>query len=270
MHWEDGKRPPLSYETLQGYRLFFHPDEREALRRSLLLQVPEGARLKQAYLLIRPYQPKSRKEMAWLRVEGYREFGYVRFDWDGTYRRDEFPDGLYGIDLRVTWEGGEEKRWRLVVAKSQDYPRFVKAAGSDLDRQRGLSLTAEGEFASLREELTISKAQHPSVDLVGRVWLPGLEGDFSLSGALVQMRSVSSDGKSWGSWQCLSRQDLPADSPARSTAKKVAFAWDVRDLSPGLYDLRLALYHGLSVNARRDQCDVPLLDGDVLRLRLAE
>jgi len=268
--FDDGQRPLMAFETLKGYRLFFHPDEREPLRRSLVLQVPVGMHLKRAYLLIRPYSPQSREQMAWLRVEGYREFDYVRFDWDGTYRRDEFADGLYRVDVRVTLLEGDERRWQVVVAKSADYPRFVKAGGQALERLRHLALSPSGEFLPKDVELTLTKTALADCELQGRVWLPALERDFEISGALVALRRVAEDGRPKGDWECLSRQELPADSPARKGPKRVAFHWPLKDVAPGLYDLKLALYHGLVVNARRDECDVPQLDGDVLRLRVVE
>jgi len=42
MRYEDGSRALLTYETLGGYRLFFHPDEHDPLRRSLVLSVPSS------------------------------------------------------------------------------------------------------------------------------------------------------------------------------------------------------------------------------------
>jgi hypothetical protein len=272
MRYEDGSRSLLNYETLGGYRLFFHPAERDPLRRSLVLSVPKVARLKQAWLLIRPLTPRTRRPDAWLRVEGYREFDHVRFDWDGTYRKGEFPDGFYEVDVRVTLEGAPERRWTVVILKSLDHPRFARINGADLGLRR-CALAESGAFDPTQEEAAFSRALG-KVEILGRLWLPELEGDFSLGGALLMARPVQGPDKrgryKLGAWECMARQALPPESPARRQPKKVRFQWEVAGLKPGLYDLKLALFHPLVVNASVDPCNLPVLDYDVLRVRVTE
>src|SRR3954468_2954284 len=63
-------RPRLSWEVLKGYRLFFHPDDPEPLRRTLVLAIPTDRKVASAWSLVRPLEPNEEFKDAWLRIEG--------------------------------------------------------------------------------------------------------------------------------------------------------------------------------------------------------
>jgi hypothetical protein len=266
---EREERPRLKWELLKGFRLFFHPEDLQAMRRSMLLAMPRGYQLRTAYLLIRPRPDKGSIPKAWLRVEGSSFQGQVRFDWDGCYQHQEFPDGLYEVDLNLYYQGGISQRVNLVVLKSKDHPRFVKVGNREFRKQRFHFV--DGEFVPEEANLALSKSATPQAPLVGEVFLPFLEGEFTASGAMLSYREViQEEGKpeEYGAWDCFCQQVIPANSEARQKLKKVACAWDLTDVEPGLYDLKISIWHEPKRVKNPDACDVPILDYESVRVQV--
>jgi hypothetical protein len=264
---EKEHRPKLEWETLKGYRLFFHPKDSQPQRRVLTVAVPADDIVTSAWAIIRPASSEGPYADAWLRVEGEPSPEKVELSWDGMYRGQPFPDGPYRFEVHLRYKHGGEDHWDVQVLKSLDPPRFVKLAGVDVG-EHPLDFR-QGEFQPVGVAATVSKAQGV-VDVVARVLAPTLAEPFNSTGILVQARRIEdARGKPVNEgWDCLCQQPLPADSPARLKAKKVACQWDLGTAWPGVYDLRLGLYHALKHRVAPDPCDEPVLDDDRLRVRV--
>lgn len=88
---------------------------------------------------------------------------------------------------------------------------------------------------------------------------------------MISFREViQEEGKpeDYGPWDCFCRQDIPLDSPARKTLKKVACSWDLSGVEPGLYDLKLSIWHEPKRAKVPDPCDVPILDSETVRVQV--
>ena len=264
---EKERRPKLEWETLKGYRLFFHPQDSQPQRRSLIVAVPVDRLVVAAWAIIRPVSSDGPYADAWLRVEGEPAPDKVSLSWDGTYRGQPFPDGPYRFEVHLRYKGGDEDHWDVQVVKSLDPPRFVKLAGVTVD-EHPLDFR-RGQFEPVGIAATLSKSQGV-VDVVAKVLAPAVAEPFDTAGLLVQVKRIEdARGKPVNEdWDCLCQQPLPADSPARVKAKKVACQWDLSHAWPGVYDLRLGLYHALNHRVAPDPCDEPVLDDDRLRVRV--
>lgn len=262
-------RPKLTFETLKGYRLFFHPDNPVGERRSLNLAVPVDRRLVAAWAIVRPFSELGEYAEAWLRVEGEYDpqQGRVALAWDGTYRGRAFPDAPYRFEVHLKYADGEEQKWDVLVLKSRDEPILVRFADVDIRRHR--LVFQAGRYVPQRIEASVSRGAG-SVALLARVFLPTLPAPFDASGILVQGRRLEdAEGKAVDeAWTCLCQQPIPADSPARRVPKKVRCDWNLADAEPGVWDLRLALYHEQKPGFPRAACDEPVLDEDRVRVRL--
>ena len=264
---EKETRPKLGWETLKGYRLFFHPDDSEASRRALTLAVPVSHRISSAWAIVRPVSSEGTYADAWLRVEGDPTPERVSISWDGTYAGQPFPDGPYRFEVHLRYTDGDEQSWDVLVLKSKDYPSFVKFNGQPvLDHALRFK---DGEFHPVAVVAEVSKAQG-SAAVLARVLAPELAEPFNTEGLQVQGRQVETlEGKAvTAPWDCLCQQPLPADSPARKEAKKVRCDWDLSAAAPGVYELRLGLYHPLKHRITPEPCDEPILDEDRLRVRV--
>ena len=262
-------RPKLSWEELKGYRLFFHPDDIEPLRRSLNLAIPSEHKVLDAYSLVRPLLPNPEMKDAWLRVEGVVTEDRISFEWDGSYRGAEFPDGPYYYEVvHVHWTDGDSLDQTVVILKSKDHPRLVKVGSVDLEEHA--LLFRQGEYVPDQLAATISKAEFPQVPLIAKALVPSLEDIFSCEGIQVSYKLVGdADGKKpkgAQEWNCACQAPLDPGSPARKAAKKVRCDWDLSGVAPGLYDLRLSLYHKFKHPAQIDPCDTPVLDEDRIRV----
>ena len=267
---ETGERPRLEWELLKGYRLFFHPDEKDALRRAITLAVPVEKKVRSVWALIKPLSPEPGFTEPWLRVEGGIDPGRLSIEWDGTYRDLHFKDGPYSFEVHVVWEGppAQEQVFNLIVLKSLDYPQFFKVGSTEVARHP--LAFKQGEFEPVEVSATLSKLQGRAA-ITARVLAPELPQAFSSTGLLVMGRRFEdASGKALRRpfWQCLCQQPLPADSPARLAARKVRCDWEVERYNAGTWDLRLGLYHGLKHAEKFGPCDAPLLDEDRLRVVL--
>ena len=260
-------RPKLGWETLKGYRLFFHPDDSESHRRALTIAVPVYRRIASAWAIVRPISDEGAHADAWLRVEGEPTPERVSISWDGAYRGQPFPDGPYRFEVHLKYQDGDEQSWDVLVLKSKDYPSFVKFNGQPvLDHAMQFK---GGEFHPVAVAAEVSKAQG-SAAVLARVFAPDLAEPFNTEGLLVQGRMTETlDGKPVSAaWDCLCQQPLPADSPARKAAKKVRCDWDLANAAPGVYELRLGLYHPMKHRVEPEPCDAPIIDEDRLRVRV--
>ncbi len=263
------QRPKLGWETLKGYRLFFHPDDPESERHSLTLAVPAERRLSAAWAIVRPLTAEGKYADAWLRVEGEPDpaAGKVVLAWDGTYRGQAFPDAPYRFEVSLKFADGELMQWDVLVLKSQDKPRLVKFAGRDVSGHR-LAFVG-GAYVPAAIDASVPRAEG-SVPLIAQVRLPELPEPFDSAGILVQGRRLADENGEpvKGGWECLCQQPIPADSPARSAYKKVRCDWDLASALPGTWDLRLGIYHQQKSSRANDACDEPVLDEDRLRVQL--
>lgn len=261
-------RPLLFWEELKGYRLFFHPDDTEPLRRLLTVAVPHDHKLTGAWAIIRPLNGQGEYAEAWLRVEGEPSPDSVAIQWDGTYRGQAFPDGPYLFEIHIRWNPDQERSWKVVVIKSKDYPLFYKLGEESVGKHP--LLFRSGQFEPVGVSASFSKSKTPSLPMIARVYAPPLDGSFSTAGIEVQGRLVEDvDGiPVTGEWQCLCQQALPSDSPARLKAKKVRCDWDLSSAEAGIWDLRLGLYHEMNHRLKIDPCDAPQLDEDRIRVTL--
>jgi hypothetical protein len=260
-------RPKLGWETLKGYRLFFHPDDSEANRRALTIAVPVYRKIISAWAMVRPISTEGQYADAWLRVEGEPTPEKVSISWDGAYRGRPFPDGPYRFEVHLKYQDGDEQSWDVLVLKSRDYPSFVKFNGQPVF-DHALAFK-NGEFRPVAVAAEVSRAQG-SVAMLARVLAPDLAEPFNTEGLQVQGRMVEDlQGKPVaGPWECLCTQPLPDDSPARKLAKKVRCDWDLGTAAPGVWELRLGLYHPLKHRVTPEPCDEPILDEDRLRVRV--
>lgn len=267
--FEPASRPKLEYETLKGYRLFFHPDDPDAERRSLSLAFPMDRVPAVAWAIVRPLTDQGPYADAWLRVEGEPDpgVGRLRFSWDGTYRGRAFPDAPYRFEINVLYADGESRHWDLLVLKSLAHPRLLKFGGQPLDERR--LVFSAGQFQPSRVDASVARGQG-SAAVLASVLLPEMPEPFNSAGLLVQGRRIADEnGQPVDEpWDCLCQQPIPADSPARREAKKVRCDWDLRASLPGTWDLRLALYHQQHWAGDNAPCDQPLLDEDRVRVRL--
>lgn len=265
----DGARAKLSWESLKGYRLHFHPDDPETERHSLNLAVPSDRKLQAAWAIVRPLTSDGPYAEAWLRVEGEPDpwAGKVAFNWDGTYRGYAFPDGPFRFEVNFKYTDGESLRWDVLVLKSKEKPRLLKFAGRDVSGHQ-LAFRA-GQYEPDGIAAIVPRAEGSAAMIAG-VRLPELPEPFDSEGILVQGRRIQdAEGKPVKeAWECLCQQPLPADSPARSAFKKVRCDWDLTAAQPGLWDLRLAIYHRQKTSTANAACDEPLLDEDRLRVQL--
>lgn len=267
--FESAERPKLAFETLKGYRLFFHPDDPESERRSLSLALPLQRLPRSAWAIVRPLTDQGRFADAWLRVEGEIDSldGRLRFTWDGTYRGQAFPDAPYRFEVNMSFPGEEVQRWDLLALKDLRHPRLIRFAGQDLQRKR--LIFRAGQFEPERVDASVARGIG-SAAILAQVLLPGLPEPFDSAGLLVQGRRIADENGEpvREDWACLCQQPLPADSPARSAMKKVRCDWDLAASLPGTWDLRLALYHAQKISRTNAPCDEPLLDEDRVRVRL--
>jgi hypothetical protein len=262
-------RPLLFWEELKGYRLFFHPQDTEPLRRLLTVAIPHDHVLSSAWAIIRPVNTLGKYADAWLRVEGEPTPDSVTIEWDGSYRGEPFPDGPYLFEIHIRWQPDQERTWSVVVLKSKDYPQFFKI-GTEAVGKHPL-IFKDGQFEPLGVSASFSRAAQPSLPILARVLAPTLDGAFSTAGIEVQGHLVQDpDGIPVDSnWECLCQQALPGDSPARQVAKKVRCDWDLSSAAPGVWDLRLGLYHQMNNRQDLSACDAPLLDEDRIRVVIA-
>lgn len=265
----DVGRPKLEYETLKGYRLFFHPDDPDGERRSLSLTFPMDKVPSVAWAIVRPLTDQGPYADAWLRVEGEPDTGAgrLRFTWDGTYRGQAFPDAPYRFEVNVRDADGDARHWDLLVVKSLEHPRLLKFAGQALSDRR--LVFSAGQFQPSQVDASVARGTG-SAAILAQVLLPELPAPFDTAGLLVQGRRIADElGQPVDEpWDCLCQQPLPADSPARKQAKKVRCDWDLVSSLPGVWDLRLALYHTQKLARSNAPCDEPLLDEDRIRVRL--
>lgn len=261
-------RPLLEWEVVKGYRLFFHPDDVEPLRRSLVLAIPTDRKVATAYSLVRPLDESKKYDDAWLRIEGELENDKVKFSWDGSYRGAEFPDLMYYYEVHVRWTDGERLDQKVVILKSLDHPKIVKFADINLE-EHPLEFSA-GEFKAMKINATASKTEFALLPVVAKVLAPNLEETFQTEGIQLSYKMVAAqDGEALTEphdWVCACQQPLPLDSPARQKAKKVRCDWDLKDVEPAIYELRLSLYHKMKHPAQFDACDTPILDEDRIRV----
>ena len=262
-------RPLLFWEELKGYRLFFHPDDSEPLRRMLTVAVPHDHQLTSAWAIIRPMNVEGEYADAWLRVEGEPSPGSVSIQWDGTYRGRPFPDGPYLFEIHIKWQPDEERSWKVVVLKNKDYPNFAKI-GTEVVGKHPLQFK-NGQFEPVGISGTFSRTAFASLPMLARVLAPTLDGAFASAGIEVQGHQIEdAEGKLVNSdWECLCQQELAEDSPARSQPKKVRCDWDLSTAAPGTWDLRLGLYHHMKHRLDPLACDAPILDEDRIRVVIA-
>jgi hypothetical protein len=265
----DSTRAKLSWETLKGYRLFFHPDDLESERHALNLAIPVERKLDQAWAVVRPLTKDGPYADAWLRVEGETDMhdGKVVIAWDGTYRGYAFPEGPYRFEVNLKFEDGEVQRWDVLIYMGKDKPRLLKIGGRDVSAHK-LAFRA-GQYEPDGFSATIPRGEK-SAALIAQVRLPELPEPFNSTGLLVQGRRIADElGQPVKEgWSCLCQEPIPADSPARSAYKKVRCDWDLTQSPPGTWDLRLALYHQMKGSTKNEPCDEPLLDEDRLRVQL--
>jgi len=264
-----GPRAKLSWESLKGYRLFFHPDDPETERHALNLAIPVERKLDQAWAIVRPLTQEGPYADAWLRVEGEPDMsdGKVVIAWDGTYRGYAFPEGPYRFEVNLKFQDKETQRWDVLIYMGKDKPRLLKIGGRDVSGHK-LAFHAgqyEPDIVSAiipRNELT--------APLIAQVRLPGLPEPFNSTGIEVQGRRIldALGQPVKEDWACLCQEPIPADSPARSAYKKVRCDWDLAAYAPGIWDLRLSLYHEFKGSQKNGPCDEPLLDEDRLRVQL--
>lgn len=266
-------RPVLDWESLKGYRLFFHPQDAEGLRHALTIAAPAHQRVLGAYALVRPLSVSASAagDDAWMRVEGVPKEESVSIEWDGAYNGQPFEDGAYQFQVRLLLAPDERRSWDVVVYKSKDKPTFVKLGDQEIGKH-SLSFR-RGEFVPAEVSASFSKAATPSVAMLARVWAPALQGAFAIEGVQMDYRQVEGpEGKPLERgvepWACLCQQALPADSPARIKARKVRCDWDLAELPEGAYEIRVSLYHRLKHPQATDPCDTPRLDEDRLRVVL--
>lgn len=263
-----GGRPLMTWEVIKGYRLFFHPEDPEPMRRSLTLAIPTDRKVLSAYSLVRPLEPNADFKDAWLRVEGEVKVDHVEFNWDGMYRGAVFPDQKYYYEVHVRWGDGETLDQTVVALKSLDHPRIAKIA--DMNLEAHALEFKKGEFEAVNVVASLSRREMSLVPVVAKVLAPNLEAAFQSEGIQLSYRYVEDEDGKPGirekSWHCACQQSLPTDSPARSKAKKVRCDWDISDLPPGIFELRLSLYHKMKHPGQFDPCDTPILDEDRIRV----
>jgi hypothetical protein len=262
------KRPTLGWERLKGYRLFFHPDDPESTRHALSVAVPTERKILGAWSLVRPLKPNPEFKDAWMRIEGVPQEGRVAFNWDGTYRGAVFPDEPYYYEVHLRFQGGDKVDETVAVLKSKEHPAIVKLGSQKLDAHP--LIFRRGEFQAGETALELSLAESP-LPVVARVLAPPLEGAFAIEGIQLSYRmTLNAEGKAPRAqpWSCACQESLPADSPARSSPKKVQCLWELQGLSPGTYELKLALYHRMKHPGQFDPCDTPILDEDRVRVLL--
>jgi hypothetical protein len=261
-------RPLLPWETLKGYRLFFHPDDPETMRRALILAIPTNRKVISAYSLVRPLDPDPNFSDAWLRIEGEIGNDRISFSWDGTYRGQVFPDMNYLYEVHVRWADGSFLNQSVDVVKSLDHPKLIKVASEDL-LDHPLVFKG-GEFRPQNVSARVSKQDGLQVPVMARVMAPLLHDEFSSEGIQLSYRHIQDEGghpiPGRQNWYCACQQALPEDSPARLKAKKVLCSWDLTDVLPGIYELRLSLYHKMNHPGQFDACDTPILDEDRIRV----
>lgn len=265
-------RPRLEWEALKGYRLFFHPSEKDSLRKGLTIAFPVERKVHAAWALVKPLLEDKEFTDPWLRVEGTYEPGRLSIDWDGTYRGRPFKDGPYTFEIHVIWDGpgGEEQVWTVVALKALDFPAFAKVGGVDVGSHTlGFQ---KGDYVPLTTSATFSKSKLDSLPILAKVMAPELPEPFRSGGLLIMGKRIAdSQGKPVDDfYRCLCQQPLPPDSPARLAPKKVRCDWDLHQDEAGLWDLRLGLYHEMKHPDRFGACDAPLLDQDRLRILITE
>jgi hypothetical protein len=258
----------MSWEALKGYRLFFHPDDPEPMRRTLTLAIPTDRKVINAYSLVRPLESNQDFKDAWLRIEGELKEDRILFSWDGKYRGADFPDKKYYYEIHVRWADGENLDQTVVILKSLDHPRLVKVGDTEL-QEHPLEFK-KGEFEASQVAASISKREMTELGVIAKVMAPILEGGFASEGIQLSYRYLEDlDGNPSireSFWHCACQQPLDAQSPARSKPKKVRCDWDLSDVIPGLYELRLSLYHKMKHPGQFDPCDTPILDEDRIRV----
>jgi hypothetical protein len=263
-------RPRLEWEALKGYRLFFHPDDPEPARRSLTLAIPTDRKVLSAYSLVRPLEPNKDFKDAWLRIEGELKDDRILFSWDGMYQGADFPDKKYFYEIHVRWADGDSLNQTVAVIKSLDHPKLLQVGDQNLE-EHPLEFK-RGEFRAVNVAATVSKRDNPQLGVIARVLAPRLEGAFASEGIQLSYLYVEdAEGKAPlrdRDWHCACQQALPDDSPAREKPKKVACSWDLSDLSPGIYELRLSLYHKMNHPGQFDPCDTPILDEDRIQVQV--
>lgn len=263
-----GGRPLLSWEKLKGYRLFFHPDDPEPLRRTLTLAIPTDRRVLSAYSLVRPLASNLDFKDAWLRIEGELKEDRILFSWDGMYRGAVFPDMKYFYEVHVRWADGDSLDETVVVLKTLDHPRLSKIGEQNLE-EHPLEFK-KGEYEASQIAASLSKKEWPMLPVVAKVLAPTLDGAFDTEGIQLSYKYLEDDDGNPSLrekvWHCACQQPLPPDSPARQKAKKVRCDWDLSGLVPGVYELRLSLYHKMKHPGQFDPCDAPILDEDRVRV----
>ena len=261
-------RPLMPWEVVKGYRLFFHPEDPEPMRRTLTLAIPTERKVASAYSLVRPLEPNQDFKDAWLRVEGEIAEDRVNFNWDGMYRGAVFPDMKYYYEIHVRWKDGDVLDQTVVALKSLDHPRLARIGAQDLEAH--VLEFKRGEFQAMNVSASISKAEMPQVPVIARVMAPNLEAAFQSEGIQLSYKYLEDDDGNptlrEKVWHCACQQPLEADSPARLKPKKVRCDWDVSSLVPGVYELRLSLYHKMKHPGQFDPCDTPILDEDRIRV----
>lgn len=265
-------RPKLSWEALKGYRLFFHPDSKVPLRRALILAIPTERHVRAAWSLVRPILPKGSKDedLPWLRVEGKVEHDHIAFEWNGRYRDQDFPDQTYHYDVHVRWMDGDKLDQQVVIHKSQDHPQLVKVGEVKLGEHK--LAFKQGNYEAEEISASLSLADQQVLTLTARVFAPPMEDMFYAEGIQVSFKYIESeDGfppQMKQEWECACQAALPPDSPAREKARKVLCPWDLAGMEPGVYELRLSLYHKMKHPAQFDPCDTPILDEDRVKILL--
>jgi hypothetical protein len=268
------QRPPLAWETLRGYRMFFHPDDPEPLRRWLGVGVSKsGGDLTSAWALVRPYN-EADPEGTWLRLEGVysglRDF--AELEWDGLYRGAEFPDLRYRFNIEARF-GDRKKSWKVAAVKSLDHPRFYKINGEKVTDNALVWDKAAGEYLPRGPKIFVSASQARRIPVLARVYLPELEGDFKVDGVLVMARKLDA-GTDLGpmetsQWECVCAQFIPPDSPARKKLKSTRCWWDLPpNGAEGLWELKVALFHHITHRDQWGPCDMPLLDEDRVQVQV--
>ena len=264
-------REKMPWESLRGYRLFFHPAHEQSLRRSIMLEVGSDRPIVSAWALVRPLD-QAEGEDAWLRVEGDSRPGYLIFSWDGTYRGREFEDALYHFEVHIRWKHEKEQKLDLIICKSESSPQIYKIAGRDI--HRSAVIFKGGEFLPAEESMLLVKSEQPQVDLLARAWLPKLPEDFQADGVVVDWRMAEGpQGEKLARkevWQCACQQNVAQDSPLREKRRAVRCRWDISDLPAGVYDVRVSLWHTQQLPAGADSCDQALLDSDRIRVRIED
>ncbi len=267
----DQVRPTLEWEVLKGYRLFFHPEDSQPLRRGLNILIPSQRPVSKAWSLVRPLNQEYSKD-AWLRIEGEIDQEKVSLAWDGTYGGAEFPDLAYLYEVHVRYADGEKLERKVLVLKSKEHPRLAKVGDVSLEEQR--SVFKGGEYEPERSAVTLRRSAGVYITLTARVYAPHLDGIFKISGIQVSQRYVEdvdgNAGLGMNEWNCACQAELPDDSPARLKPKKITCVWDLSANPPGLYDLKLSLWHKINLAREFDLCDTPLLDSDRIRVMVLD